>query len=244
MMIDHRKAINDYTQVVLVNDRGDTVKSFIREDFSFDLTSRYGSVVDDERLSALGDFWNAGTAAINAVTGTKVAQRQAKSLMMSIATWNGTDKPSFSLNLLFVAINSSVDVLGEVMKLMKGVVPTKETIIDLVAPLSYAPIEMAGAEGTWTVAIGQWFYAPYQIITSMAPRISKEVVAGGKPLYAEVNIRFEPYRMVDYEEFKQYFKAPAQDAAGNVQPIKLGELTADQIPGIKEIRDLLRGGEK
>ena len=104
MMIDHRKAINDYTQVVLVNDRGDTVKSFIREDFSFDLTSRYGSVVDDERLSALGDFWNAGTAALNAVTGAKVAQRQAKSLMMSIATWNGTDKPSFSLNLLFVAI--------------------------------------------------------------------------------------------------------------------------------------------
>lgn len=215
------KLINKYTKVVFVNDRGDRVESFIREDFAFQNTARFQSAFDQEKLQKLGGIGTAAGGVINALTGSRLNQINTTSAALTIATWQGTDKPTFNLQLLFVAYKKGYDVLENVKTLLKGVYPDglMEYSAGLVwnAPLSYTPRGLAGADGTWSVAIGQWFYAPFQIFTGVNPRISKHVVADGKPLYAEVMVSFEPYRILTSKEFFEYFKIPPVNAQGQVQ---------------------------
>ena len=209
MELDHERAINMYTKIVLVNDKGDRVEAFVRDNFPFANTSRYQSMFDLEVLNSLSNGLNALEQAGTMATGANIAQRSLKSMNQSMASWTGTDKPSFNFNLIFVATKAEDDPMAEVFKLLKGIYPTADVgSFIMKAPLDYNPNGMAGAFGTWTVSIGTWFLATYQILTSVNVTVSKEVVQGGKPLFVDAAITFEPYRMITFAEFKQYFKQP------------------------------------
>lgn len=212
---------NKFTKIVFVNDRGDRVEGFVRDDFNFQVTSRFQAAFDSETMGRLSHKINSVTGMLGAAVGSRITQIQVKHAAMTVLAWEGTDKPSFSLNLLFVAYKSTIDVLTQVKTLLKGVFP--ETALGkgiFKAPLEYNAMGVGGAVGCWTVAIGQWFFAPFQLFTTVSPRISKEVVSGGKPLYAEVGVSFEPYRMINWKEFQTYFREPVADSAGVIQHVK------------------------
>ena len=204
------KACNRFSKIVFTNDVDpypkNTVKGFLRNDFNFTITSRYQSAFDQGALGDISGAVNAGTSVANGALGTNIQNMQGKCLDLTVANWLGTDKPTFSITMLFVSYKPEINVINEVKKLMKGVLPFKGMgNWSLNAPLKYAPKGAAGASGCWTVRIGNWFVGPFMIMTSVAPTYSKEVVKDGQPLYADVAVTFEPYRLIDAKEFLSCF---------------------------------------
>lgn len=193
----------NFNRIILQGMPGPTVTAFVTSDFSFGTSSEYNAEWEFEKQKPLAEAFNRLTSVINA-GGADIAQISLKSLSQTISTWTGTEKPQFNIDLLFVSYDPNVRPLDRVRDLMGGIFPESLGMV-LVAPMKYAP-GLKSASGIWNIKIGTWFDAPYQILRQVNPTFSKEVTPDGRPLYAKVNVVFEPYRMISYNEFKSYFR--------------------------------------
>lgn len=147
------------------------------------------------------------------------SQRKATSLIETILSYGGGEPPSFSLELLFIAIRDDEDVRVPALKLLEGTYPimglqdksgnmskgwigtVTENVI-MSAPWGYDYKSKGGRMG---VKIGNWFQATEQVLRDVSFNFSKEVIEGGLPLYAEGSITFSPARMIEANELKKYF---------------------------------------
>jgi len=194
-----QELLNNPYYRVLINTPAGVVKGFVMTEFQFSAQAEYSSPFENMGQS---ETLNMAATAVSMATGK--GQFMLKSLRTTVATWTGTQKPTFTLPLLMISLNGE-DVKQEVAKLLKGVFPTG--VDKLTAPYGYA-VDAEGnvKSGTISVQIGQWFYARNQILRSVDVQFSKEVLNNGLPLYASVTITFEPYRLPNADEILRYFK--------------------------------------
>jgi len=126
----------------------------------------------------------------------------------SMDFWNSSKRPSFTINMVFVALRETDDVRKMVAGLYRSVYPTfeREGVTSVVLPpLGYQPFQGGlSAQGTMTVTVGKWFKAVNVIMDSVDFTFSKEVIASGYPLYASGGFTFHPYRELSYDEFLSF----------------------------------------
>ncbi len=120
--------------------------------------------------------------------------------------WMQSKKPQFTLDLIFVATESSgpnSDPRKNMIKLLEGTFPTEGgggTVMH--PPWGY---KKTSDSGKITVTIGKWFKAVNQVLTSVDFDISTQVVKNGVPLYCQGSISFEPYQDIFATEIASYF---------------------------------------
>lgn len=126
----------------------------------------------------------------------------------SVKTWTGSSLPVFNVNLKFIALNESDNVTLAHKALLSSVCPifsNKSSLSSFIqSPLGYTSTGIT-ANGTISVALGQWFKAISQVMISVDMEYSKETLLSGAPLYCEGKISFTPFRMMSYEEILGYF---------------------------------------
>lgn len=144
------------------------------------------------------------------------AQIQLKHLSQTENFWTGSERPVFSVELLYISLVRGFDVRTQVLNLYRTVMPTKGGAFGLdfllKAPLGYDP---ATRKGLLSIQLGTWFRASAQVMKSVQFTYSQEMVPlnGDKnteatkfaPLYAKGSITFEPYRDITYSDFAGYF---------------------------------------
>jgi len=181
---------------------GIRVYGWIMEDFAIGGSNTWDSLYD---LSALEGVNKSYQQVVQASSG-EAENVMMKSIGDTVAYWGGSSTPEFSLPMMFVALNTGVDVRVFVKDLLKGVYPTNAEG-KITVPLGFnSPKsgEKAELKGTVTVQIGKWFKAPGQVLTNANFSFSKEVTPTGTPLYALGSIGFRPYRMITAKEIGSY----------------------------------------
>lgn len=212
---------------------GEVVIGYVISDFGFGLGASWGGM--DLVSSAQRQFQrlaNLATLGINQFTGFleqfgvkgALPQRLFMSLLQTVSAYEGTEKPTISLPLIFVATRPDSDVRRDIFVLLKGVTPIYETAMTLIPPLHYAfdqtpkviddketgkqqtAYEVTNVVGTISIAIGQWFEVGNLVMKGVDFVFSKEVTPLGWPLYARANVSFEPILMWTLTDIKNLFK--------------------------------------
>jgi hypothetical protein len=210
---------NPNYKVVIAFGGSNIIQGFIQGDLKFGGGNQYNNPFESQAQQKLSDLMAkvqpAATAAANKFLGTNLssAQISIKSFDQTISSWTGSEKPKFSMTLVFIAINPDDDVTQPIRKMMKAVFPTRAAEGLLMrAPLGYGPalvnnngLPGMAVGGTIVVKVGKWFRAFGQICTKASPTISKQVIASGRPLWSSFDFEFEPYRAISYSEFTGYF---------------------------------------
>lgn len=205
-----RHDVNAKTTIIMTN-KGvpTTVSGFSMSEFNMSGNSSYSNPFENSAQQALSDKINQGAAAINSFFGTSISQFQFKDIRQTISMWSASGKPSFTVSLLFIQTREfepthGSSVLEPIKKLNAGVYPIVEGTLRISAPLGYT-VKGDDVSNVSTLSIGRWFFARNLIMTGVTPTFSQEVVKNGAPLYAQVQVTFEPYRAVDINEVNKWF---------------------------------------
>lgn len=163
-----------------------------------------------QKLNVLGATANKVADVANKFLGTNIQTRfgafSLKSVEQTATIWVSSAKPSFSLPMVFVALQPDDDVLDVVRKLNMAVFPTIDTNgLWVNAPLGYQLVGGKATKGTVIVSIGKWFRAISLLIRDVSYSISKETIKSGLPLYAQVTVAFEAYRLLSSDEVNSWF---------------------------------------
>ena len=209
-MLDIEKVINNPNYRVVISTPAGVVKGYVSDDFSFGMTSQYSSPFEEQASqSQFSDVINKyGITGINTLLGKDISQVQLKSFAQTVALWQGSDKPEFSITVYFIAQTQEDDVSKPIKVLLKGVVP-EGTLQDkfMKAPYGYSPkLENTAPRGTVSLRIGKWFEAHGLLITSVQSQFSAVVMPNGKPLYSQATVSLTPFRLPDYRMVASWFK--------------------------------------
>ncbi|WYW02716.1 PmgG-like head morphogenesis protein [Pseudomonas phage vB_PpuM-Peetri] len=159
------------------------------------------------------------TTATNIAFGTDFKTFQIKTLLNTVSTWNGTQRPTFPLQIAIVRYNESEEPVHlKSAKLQSYLYPrigegkNEKVGVDsflsafLTPPGGYLPSGKTEAQGTWTLEIGQWFRATNLILVDANFEFSQAITVDGTPLYATGSLTVQPYRLVSDQEFLAYFR--------------------------------------
>ena len=150
---------------------------------------------------------------IATLTGKSV---QLKNVNQTVAFWTASNKPEFTIDMIFIAYRSGLDPRKNVAQLIKAVYPAsvsesgevfgKKIVGGLIAaPLRYS-LKGGVPQNTVTLLLGSWFAASGLLIKSVDFAFSREIVEGGFPLYAQGNVAFEAARQVSAGTVAGYIK--------------------------------------
>lgn len=207
---------------------GSRVQGIMTGDFSIGSGAAWNTPLNSTALESISATLNIGKDAFQAAAnklGYSVdlgSQIQLKSLNQTVNFWTGSERPQFTVELMFISLVRGFDVRDHVLNLFKAVMPNQGKAISVLgsnidvllnAPLGYNPLTGAG---TFSVQLGTWFRARNQVMKSVNFTFSQEMVplngdAGFvnatkfAPLYAKGSITFEPYRDITYSDFAGYF---------------------------------------
>lgn len=211
-----RMIANENYKVVIAGLGSKPVTGFLQDDIKFGGGNNYNNPFESEAQQKLSDVINKGVPAVAGVAksfgyNVPTSQFSLKSFDQTIESWTGSQKPSFSMRLTFLALGPDDDVTDPVRKIMRAVMPTGNRLVT--APLGYGVqitnkdgLPGLAAHGTLAIRVGKWFQALGQICRKAQPTISKECIASGLPLYSIVEFEFEPYRAISYSEFLGYWR--------------------------------------
>lgn len=205
------------------NQRGTRLNALFQGEFSISGGNSFNTPLASSGLENLSEKINIGKTVIQSAAnqiGANVnvgSQVQLKTLSMTSNYWVGSEKPKFTLDLLFIALKRGDDVRDMVEPLYESVFPTvAKGGIYIRAPFGYNVDSQGQAIGTFAVQLGTWFRATKQVMTGVNFTYSKEMIpldgaVNGTeatkfaPLYARGSIAFEPYRDITFNEFKGYY---------------------------------------
>jgi hypothetical protein len=185
------------------------VKSWISSDFRFTLASNSSEAIDYSILTKInqftklaGYFGESNDLPEWITSGLKsLSKKRLFNKKLSTLFWNYSSRLSFSLPLIFIAMDENDDITKHIQALAQTVLPTEDKI-------SFT--EPAGF-GTVSVQIGTWFKARNMIIDSIDPIFSKEVLAkNGKPAYATCDVKFSSKFIMTYADFLNCFVMDAK----------------------------------
>lgn len=205
--------------LIRLGDEVGTIVGFATQEFTVGATADYNTSMMSGALDKVNNIISTGTATLNSFMGlfggSGITQRRLGNLSDTIATYGGTQKPKFSLNIMLISYKNGDNVLNDVRKLHRAIYPTAQAVkginVAIKAPLGYiAATKGAGSNlartGTIAIQIGKWFFAPGQLMTNVSATLSKEVISNGSPLYANVTMEFEPWRQVTADEIIKFFQ--------------------------------------
>lgn len=195
-------------QIRIALPTGDKVVGILAQDVTLTGGSEWNSP-DDTQSSMLGNASNGLNKASmlsNWLLGTSFTQQRVVAPADTTATWMNAQRPTFNLDMVFLAINESDDVRLSVAKLMKAAYPTRSMGgFRLTAPGGYSAAVDGTAKNTCIVEIGNYFRAPDMIIVNVTTTFSKSILKSGIPVRADVNVVVSPYRTPDKDEVAAYF---------------------------------------
>lgn len=233
-LIDLADLVNNPLAKVSISGLGGApVVGYHHVEFSFGASNQYNNPFESEAQAKLSAVANkvlpAASGALNYFTGNKgevpSAQFSLKSFNQTIEAWTGCEKPHFPITLTFIALHPSDDVRKPMKKIMRGVMPNKGSLSGalgglnvITAPLGYGPQLAVGQSkgnpnntvslfvaGTLVLSIGKWFKGYGLVLKEARPRISKQTIRSGLPLWCEVDCTFQPYRQLSNAEFASFF---------------------------------------
>lgn len=161
------------------------------------------NIVGRTAQTAVSEFGGGGKLSTisNLARGANVSRAQD----MSRSTWGGSNKPVFSMELLFFCLDSQdtkQDVTAKIKTLLRAVYPDVQNGL-FKPPMGYNSTNTN--TGKFTIQIGQWFRGTKMVIENFSMTPSKEVNINGKPISANGAITFSPYRDISLAEYKRYF---------------------------------------
>jgi len=215
------------------------VSAFLQGEFSIAAGNNFNQPLASSALDNISQKVNVAKSVVDTAANfsgrnfNTGAQVSIKPLNTTALTWIGSEKPKFSIDLLFLATRRGEDIRDPIKELYRGVFPTVTGGGVLGSAILKAPYGFRqtqgglSAKGTVGVQLGRWFRATRQIITNVSFTFSQEMVpldgtprsrtgatsdAGPTvdptkfaPLFARGSISFEPFRDITYNEFTGYF---------------------------------------
>lgn len=194
------------------------VQSFLTEDFSFSAAADWSSPYENYAKDAAKMLrMGSDLAKSIPVIGEPIVKflgGGGNATFLSFATtivdYFGTSRPEFSLNLVFIATDSTQDPRRDIFKLLSGVFPTKvKNLWGLLMgpPLDYFTSEGEILSGYVTLQIGRSlrFMSPPLIIKSVSPKFSRAPTSAGVPLYAEATVNFEFAKAPSIDDVQGWF---------------------------------------
>lgn len=151
--------------------------------------------------------------------GIGAGQHAIQGITESIARYTGSQKPTFSFNMMLISLSPSDDIVTPVKVLLKGCYPRTATMGMMEAPYGYETGFTGGlqdndtASGTssnsarnvWAVRAGKWFNCPMLVLDSCNVNFSQQCTPRGTPLFAEVQLVFETWRLITASEVDSFF---------------------------------------
>lgn len=195
---------NANAKVILAHPTGGTFVGYRQEDFTLSLQAQYGAKFENamqEQSSTL----NTGISALNNWSGGlfNIPNVNLTNQAQTLYEWNASQRPPIPIQLTIVRHSLSETPVTQVAKnLLKHLLPRKG-----VGDLLKAPGEYNAGMGTgmWTVQVGQYFKATQLVLTQGNAAFAPVDVSDGTPLYANLSLTFEPYKLPTEDEFEQYF---------------------------------------
>jgi hypothetical protein len=137
----------------------------------------------------------------------------------SIARYTGSQKPTFSFNMMLVSLTPDTDIITPIKILLKGCYPRTATMGTMEAPYGYetgitgglqdndsaSGLSSITAPQVWAVRAGRWFNCPMLVLDSCNVNFSQQCTPQGKPLFAEVQLVFETWRLITADEVEAFF---------------------------------------
>lgn len=191
----------------------DYVLGYITAPLSFNSTADFGAIGQQSYENVLTQFSASVTSILNRFMKGKRKIDYIRGIQNTVLTWSGTENFAFDVQMLFVAIKETDDIRKPVTDMMLACVPdfNEENVTTFLveAPNGYSATNLKGAFGVVSVNVGTWFRSGKKfVITSVSPTYSKEVIASsGLPIYAEVGIRFQSFRVLSPREVRGMFTA-------------------------------------
>lgn len=190
---------------------GSLIKGFIMQDLSFGGRNSFNSAMEAILGGKLSTGIKDGNGIMNTGLGlNNLAGGQSVSRTLSggdsVSAWVASDRPAFTIPLLFLAINGGDDPRVIARQLLQFVYPTGDPNGILYAPLGYVADFYARGAGCVAVRIGRWFQTPRLfIVKSVQLTISQRTDPGGVPLYVGAVIEFEAQKTMTYPEVADMF---------------------------------------
>lgn len=188
----------------------ESVLGFTRGDFQFNISNEFNNPEINSGQQSLTNAVNSVKRFLNDWFNTQAAQERIQHPGQTINSWIGSNRPVFSIPLMFIAIRPGDDVRDQVKALARGVSSTavgSGISQRFRAPLGYAPaFGEATAVGTIAVEIGQWFRATELVMKDSSFNISTITTDSGHPAWAEGTVTLEPFRAVTIRDVRGYFR--------------------------------------
>lgn len=210
---------NDDTKVIIVGstNRADdpsileSSKGIMVGDFAVGGSNEFQSLFELASQQDLQNRLSMIKAAYDTVANYVGSDSRMPDIRLKIAdqtklTWITSTSPTYTIPLLFLAIEQNDDVRKEIQELQKAVYPVIKNNL-VTPPLQYSS---TGNKGRLNIQIGRWFRAVNQVIRSVEFVLSKELVSPGSigiptPLYAVGSITFSPVQMPSAKDVGDYF---------------------------------------
>lgn len=198
-----------------VKDVSEAIVGFINTDFSFNSSAEWQSPFDviGGALRGIQNLLNVGAAVTNAIADTfgleGIASKALRSYAMTAVDYMGTNKPTFTLPLIFPAIKPADDPRIKILDLLECVYPSGDGLV-MDAPLGYARggkgFDLARAtKGYVDVQIGQWARFNQLVVSNVDSSFSKEVIYNtGIPVYAKATVSFTFIRVPSFNEIRSF----------------------------------------
>lgn len=198
------KVMQDPNRLVqLVTPSNGVVKGFITSDFTVSGGSDWNDPSSTSDLLEKGNrAWSSFTQAANAL-GTSFANQRVVSTMDSVYTWQGSKRPSFTVDLIFVAVREGDDVRDPARRLLAAAYPDRSGL-SLTAPGGYTTDAFGRATNTCILKVGKWFLSRDLVIEDVTANFSKAILKSGLPKHCMLTVSFSPYRVPDKDTMSGY----------------------------------------
>ena len=190
---------------------GPYLKAFVMQDFAFGGRNSFNSAME----AILGGSISRGIAAANSAmaSATGLANLAGGNMVSrtmsagdSVSAWVASDRPKFTIPMLFLAINDGDDPRSIARDLMSFVYPSGDPNGILTAPLGYTANFSSFGNGCAAVRIGRWFQTPRLfVVKSVEMTISQRTDVNGVPLYVGAIVEFESQRTMTVDEVQAFF---------------------------------------
>lgn len=202
-----------------LSDGGGPITGFAVDEFAIAGSAAYGSPFQNSMSQGVNDVANKVTTSVNAFAGVfgqsgPLPQIQMKNIVGSVVNWQSSPNLGLDVNFYFVAIRSGgsdqySDVRLPARRLVAATFPTiegdKKFLSLLIPPNKYKAGNINNVEGTLSLKIGKWFYAPKMFVLEAANfSFAKETTPDGLPLFARGSIRLQSYRILGADEIEQF----------------------------------------
>lgn len=189
---------------------GFSLKGLIESETSFTMSNQYTDGLEEAAGQA------SATGIMNAAANVfGKSQSLIKNISQTISQWSGTSKPQLPVTITLINTSSKSDIVGKVKKLMILQAPSVG-MMSISHPTDYSGELISGGlsssssvkvKGTWIVEIGRWLRVDRLILLDANAVFSKEITVDGQPLYARVQLTFQPCILPDKDVIAGYFRS-------------------------------------